>query len=135
MQHNQSEDVNCNRHLKNALALNKIEIEPILTAFYSIIREQPFGVKSSELSELIQNKTGKQFSFKEFGCHSMFEFLKKFIMQTIDLEIIASDPMHQDDFILRNKEFYKHYNIQPQSEVVSKPKVVPEEKKEEKPTE
>jgi len=47
----------------------------------------------------------------------MFEFLKKFIMQTIDIEIITSDPIQSDDFTLRSKEFFKNFALSiPQEE-------------------
>lgn len=44
-----SEDVNINRHLKNALALNEGNIKNVLTAFFNLMREVPMGIKSDEL--------------------------------------------------------------------------------------
>lgn len=87
-----SEDVNISRHLKNALAMNEGNIKNVLTAFYNLMREVPLGIKSDELPLILSQKLGTQFNFKNYGCHSLLEFLKKFVMPTMDIEIIASGP-------------------------------------------
>ena len=50
---NQSEDVNIGRHLKNALALSEGNIKVVLQAFYTLMREQPMGIKSDELPNML----------------------------------------------------------------------------------
>lgn len=87
-----SEDINVSRHLKNALALNEGNIKNVLTAFYNLMREVPLGIKSDELPLILSQKLGTQFNFKNYGCHSLLEFLKKFVIPTMDIEIITSGP-------------------------------------------
>lgn len=56
------------------------------------MREVPTGIKSDELPSILSNKIGGEFIYKNFGCHSLLEFLKKFVMPTMDIEIISSGP-------------------------------------------
>ena len=67
-------------------------IKTVLTAFYNLMREVPMGIKSNELPLIISSKIGNEFEYKNFGCHSLLEFLKKFVMPTMDIEIISSGP-------------------------------------------
>jgi len=53
-----SEDVNINRHLNNAIAMNESNIKNVLTAFYNLMREVPLGIKSDELQRILQAKLG-----------------------------------------------------------------------------
>lgn len=87
---NLSEDVNVGRHLKNALALNEGNVKLVLTAFYNLMRETPMGIKSDQLAPAISQKIGFEFNQKNFGCFSLLEFLKKFVIPTMDIEIISS---------------------------------------------
>lgn len=41
-----SEDVNISRHLKSALAFNEDHMKNLLTIFYNLMRENPFGIES-----------------------------------------------------------------------------------------
>lgn len=102
-QHQLSVDVNVNRHLNNALALNENKVKTVLTAFLNLMRERPFGVKSDELSILLSNKVGFEFNIKDFGCYTVLEFLKKFIIPTIDLEIVSSTSNEDEIFLIRSK--------------------------------
>jgi hypothetical protein len=104
---NHSEDVNIGRHLKNALALNEGNIKIVLQAFYTLMREQPMGIKSDELPNQLTNKIGSEFNYKNFGCHSLLEFLKKFVIPTMDIEIISSGgPSESENFTIRSKQFF-----------------------------
>ena len=98
-----SEDVNIGRHLKNAMALNEVNIKNVLTAFINAMREVPLGIRSDELPKVISAKIGQELDFKTFGCHSLLEFIKKFVIPTIDIEIITSGPCETDGFIIRSK--------------------------------
>lgn len=84
--------MNIGRHLKNAIAINEGNIKNVLTAFYNLMREYPIGIKSYELPTILSNKIGQSFSFKDYGCHSLLEFLKKYVIPTMDIEIISSSP-------------------------------------------
>lgn len=64
----------------------------VLTAFYNLMREVPMGIRSDELPSILSNKIGGDFIYKNFGCYSLLEFLKKFVMPTMDIEIISSGP-------------------------------------------
>lgn len=64
----------------------------VLTAFYNLMREFPMGIKSDELPSILQSKINCSFNYKNYGCHSLLEFLKKFVMPTMDIEIISSSP-------------------------------------------
>jgi hypothetical protein len=105
-----SEDVNIGRHLKNAIAMNEGNIKNVLTAFYNLMREVPLGMKSDELPVILSQKLGTQFNFKNYGCHSLLEFLKKFVMPTMDIDIIAYGPSENDAFLIRSKQFFMNYN-------------------------
>lgn len=56
------------------------------------MREVPMGIKSDELPGILSNKIGFEFNYKNFACHSLLEFLKKFVMPTMDIDIISSSP-------------------------------------------
>lgn len=75
------------------------------------MREIPVGVKSNELPSLLSTRLGYEFDFKNFGCHSLLEFLKKFIIPAMNLEIITHNPVDNDSFIIRSKEFFMNYCI------------------------
>lgn len=107
-----SEDVNISRHLKNALALNEGNIKLVLTAFYNLMREFPMGIKSDELSIILSEKINCEFNYKNYGCHSLLEFLKKFVMPTMEIEIISSSPQENDSFTIRSKQFFMNYNYE-----------------------
>lgn len=74
------------------MAINEGNIKNVLTAFYNLMREFPLGLKSDELPNILSNKLGTQFSFKTYGCYSLLEFLKKFVIPTMDIEILSSSP-------------------------------------------
>jgi len=80
------------RHLKNALALNEGNIKNVLTAFFNLMREVPMGIRSDELPKVLSTKLGQEFNFKNFGCHSLLEFIKKFVLPTMDIDIISNSP-------------------------------------------
>jgi hypothetical protein len=98
--------VNISRHLNNALALNENKVKAVLTAFFNLMREKPAGVKSDEVASLLTSKIGFEFNFKDFGCYSLLEFLKKFIMPTLDIEIVSSTSNEDDTFLIRSKQFF-----------------------------
>jgi len=102
-----SEDVNTGRFLKSNLChISEQSIEQILAAFYAILRERPWGIQASELAPAISAKTGVEFDFRHFGCDSLLEFLKKFVIPSIDIEIIYNSPLDQN-FLIRSPEFVK----------------------------
>ncbi len=73
------------------------------------MREVPLGIKSDQLPKILSQRLGTEFNFKNYACHSLLEFLKKFIMPTIDIEIIASGPTENDTFIIRSRQFFMNY--------------------------
>lgn len=110
-QHHLSEDVNISRHLNNALALNENKVKTVLTAFLNILREKPTGVKSDEIAQFLTQKIGFVFNFKDFGCYSLLEFLKKFIMPGLDIEIVSCTSNEDETFLIRSKQFFlNNYN-------------------------
>jgi hypothetical protein len=56
------------------------------------MREYPMGIKSDEIPRALSKKVGYEFNFKNFSCHSLLEFLKKFVIPTMEIEIISSGP-------------------------------------------
>lgn len=62
-----------------------------MTAFYNLMRECPMGIKSDELPIALSQRVGYEFNYKNFGCYTLLEFLKKFVIPTMDIEIISSD--------------------------------------------
>lgn len=78
--------------MKNALALNEGNVKQVLTAFYNLMRECPMGIKSDELPILLSQRIGYEFNYRNFSCSSLYEFLKKFVIPTMDIEIISTGP-------------------------------------------
>lgn len=76
------------------------------------MREFPIGIKSDELPTILSNKLGSAFSYKNYGCHSLLEFLKKFVIPTMDIEIISSSPQENDAYLIRSKQFFMNYNYE-----------------------
>ena len=76
------------------------------------MREWPMGIKSSELVNQITVKIGFQLDMRSFGCSSLLEFLRKFIMPTMDVEIITTSPYDSSNYLIRSKEFLRHYGQQ-----------------------
>ena len=60
----------------------------LLTVFYSLMREMPFGIESDKLPEIVTARLGQEFNVKDYGCHSLLEFLKKFVIPNYEIEII-----------------------------------------------
>jgi len=100
---NLSEDIDSNRHLNNALALNENKVKTVLTAFLSLMRERPLGYFSSEISFYLSQKIGFQFNYKDFACHSLLEFLKKYIMPAVEIEIVSNTSNENEVFLIRSK--------------------------------
>ena len=97
-----SEDVNTNRHLKNTLLLNdEGTIRVVLTAFLNSLREVPFGIRSDALAGVLSSKIGFEFNYQNFGCHSLIEFIKKYVIPSMDIEIIVTGSSENDSFIIR----------------------------------
>lgn len=78
-------------------------IRNVLTAFLNALREVPFGIRSDELSKVLSSKIGYEFDFKNYNCHSLIEFIKKFVIPTMDIEIIVTGPSETDSFIIRSR--------------------------------
>lgn len=74
------------------------------------MREFPLGLRSDQLPKILSIKLGQEFNFKNFGCHSLLEFIKKFVIPTMDIEIFSNGPMENESFIIRSKEFFKNYH-------------------------
>jgi len=71
-------------------------------------------VKSDEIAYFISNKIGFEFNYKDFACYSLLEFLKKFIMPSVDIEIVSSTSItgENDNFLIRSKKFFMSYNYE-----------------------
>ena len=84
------------------------------------MREQPMGIKSDELPKILSQRLGQEFEIKSFGCHSLLEFIKKFILPQMDIEIISTfggygpnnNMNESDSFIIRSKQLFINYNQQ-----------------------
>ena len=76
------------------------------------MREVPMGVDSDKLPIILGKKLNKEFNFKNYGCNSLIEFLKKYVMPTMDIEIIYSDSGHNDVYLIRSREFFMTYTYQ-----------------------
>ncbi len=46
---------------------------------------------------------GQPFEIRDFGCHSILEFLKKFVIPTIEIDIVNTKP---DAFTIRSKQIF-----------------------------
>eukprot|EP00347_Sterkiella_histriomuscorum_P015661 403356177 len=99
---NQQRDV-----MSNPFADNNLQI--ILNAFYQMLMENPYGIESTVLINLVSKHIGVTFDFKEYGCHSLYEFIKKFVMPTIDLQITNNKP---DIFTIRSNKVMEDHNNQ-----------------------
>ena len=67
------------------------------------MREYPVGIKSDALPSILSNKIGHEFNFKDFDCHSLLEFLKKYVIPTMDIEIISSSMSDNDSYLIRSR--------------------------------
>lgn len=71
------------------------------------------GVKSDMIEREISGRTGKEFNVKLYGCQSLLEFLRKFVIPTIDIEILYNgDSDREDNYIIRSKQFFMHYTME-----------------------
>ena len=61
------------------------------------------GIKSDELPIALSQRIGYEFNYKNFGCFSLLEFLKKFVIPTMEIEIISSGSQDSDNFTIRSK--------------------------------
>jgi hypothetical protein len=93
------------------MAMNEIQTKAVLTAFYNVMREHPLGVNSDLVAKYLTNKINFEFNFKNFGCYSLLEFLKKFIMPTIDIEIITNNTSENEVFMIRSKQFLSYESV------------------------
>lgn len=96
-----------NRHLNNAIAMNEGNIKVVLQSFYTVFREYPMGIKSDLIEKEISRIIGQDFNIKHYGCQSVLEFLKKFVMPTIEIEVLYSgDADREENFIIRSKQCF-----------------------------
>lgn len=65
------------------------ELKTILEAFYFVLRENYMGIRSEDVCKAISIKLGKEFNFRKYGCQTLYEFLKKFVIPEMELEIIS----------------------------------------------
>ena len=63
------------------------------------------GIDSSNLGNLISQTSGIPFDYKVYGCHSIYEFINKFVIPTTEIMIINNKP---DSFTIRSKQIYAH---------------------------
>jgi len=63
------------------------------------------GIDSTNLPNLLSKSLGFQFDFKAYGCHSIYEFIHKFIIPTTEITIINNKP---DSFTIRSKQIFAH---------------------------
>ena len=69
----------------------------VLTVFYSLMREMPFRIESDKLPEIVTARLRQQFNVKDYyGCHSLLEFLKKFVIPNYEIEIIYDSKQEVD---------------------------------------
>lgn len=75
------------------------------------MREFPMGIKSDELPKILSAKLGSEFNYKNYGCHSLLEFIKKFVLPTMEIDIVVtSGPQDNESFIIRSKQFFMNFN-------------------------
>jgi hypothetical protein len=67
------------------------------------MRETHFGIKSDKLPEIVTVRLGQEFNVKDYGCHFLLEFLKKFVTPNYEIEIIYVSKQEVDKFI-RNRQ-------------------------------
>lgn len=84
-------------------------LKHILTNFYNILKEFPFGIESIDFENKLSQRLGYKFEVKQHGCDSVLEFLRKVIMPTIDIEILNTNPYDNSKFVLRSKHYLTHY--------------------------
>lgn len=106
---NLSEDINISRHLKNTINVDEEEIQNVISAFFNIMREYPMGVESDKIPIYLGKKMNKEFNYKNYGCNSLLEFMKKYVNPTMDIEIIYNDVNHNDVYLLRSREVFMSY--------------------------
>lgn len=76
--------------------MNEVSIKPVLESIYNIMRESPMGVPSCTLQLLLSQRIGVLFNPKNFQCHSLAEFLKKYVMPTMEIEIFMTNQVDPD---------------------------------------
>lgn len=67
------------------------------------------GVESDKVPVYLGKKMNKEFNFKNYGCNSLLEFMKKYVNPTMDIEIIYNDVNHNDVYLLRSREVFMSY--------------------------
>lgn len=82
-----------------------------MTAFYQLLKQYPLGIESNLIQEKISQIIQSNFELKHYSCHTLYEFINKFLIKTIDIDIIQNKP---DSFILRSKQIYQHVQKQQQ---------------------
>ena len=72
------------------------------------------GIDAKRLPFLLSSRLGYQFDVQQLGCGSILEFLKKFVIPTIDIEIIRSNSPEQDSYVVRSKELLRQFTYMQQ---------------------
>lgn len=70
-----------------------------------MLKEYPFGIESTNIIPLLTQSLGFPFQIKSYGCHSVYEFINKFVIPTTEIDIINNKP---DMFTIRSKQIYAH---------------------------
>jgi hypothetical protein len=77
-----------------------------------MLKEFPMGIDSFKIVPWISDKLGHPFEIKAYGCQSIYEFIRKFIMPTTEIFIINNKP---DSFLIRSSQIYSHVQQPPSS--------------------
>ena len=102
-----------NKDFKNNLLIEDCKtLEQILALFYQMLKEFPMGIDSFKIVPWISEKLGHPFDIKAYGCQSIYEFIRKFIMPTTEIFIINNKP---DSFLIRSSQIYTHVQQPPSS--------------------
>lgn len=64
------------------------------------------GIKSDMIVREISSRIGQDFNVKLYGCQSLLEFLSKFIIPTMEIEIIYYGDSDREHYSIRSKQFF-----------------------------
>jgi hypothetical protein len=71
-----------------------------------MLKEFPMGIDSFKIVPWISEKLESgHFDLRAYGCQTIYEFIRKFIMPTTEIQIINNKP---DSFLIRSNQIYNN---------------------------
>jgi len=79
-----------------------------------MLKEFPMGIDSQKIVPWISQSLGAPFELRAYGCHSVYEFINKFVMPTTEI-VIITNKNKPDSFLIRSNQIYTNMQPQPES--------------------